>query len=69
VKSPAWSPPSPPPTWSWATWALTRVALRGRTGRGTQGVVLGTVVAVVLAGLAWLCLTWLAARVDWVSPQ
>jgi hypothetical protein len=52
-----------------AAWALTRVALGGRTGRGTQGVVLGTVVAVVLAALAWLCLAWLAARVDWVSPQ
>jgi hypothetical protein len=52
-----------------AAWALTRVALRGRLGRGTRTVVLGSTVVLVLTALAWVSLAWLAGRVDWVSPE
>jgi hypothetical protein len=57
------------PALTLAFWALTRTALRERVGRGTRGLVSGAVAVVVLTLLAWACLVWLDARVDWVSPE
>ena len=52
-----------------AVWTLTRGALRRRLGPGAQGLASGTGAVVVLLVLAWACLAWLGARVDWVAPQ
>lgn len=56
-----------------AVWTLTRGVLRRRPGRrfghGARGLASGAVAVVVLLVLAWACLAWLGARVDWVSSQ
>jgi hypothetical protein len=56
-----------------AVWTLTRGALGRlscrRFGHGARGLASGAVAVVVLLALAWACLAWLGARVDWVSSQ
>jgi hypothetical protein len=57
------------PALTLVVWTLTRGVLRRRLGRGARGLASGTVAVVVLLALAWACLAWLGARVNWVSPQ